>query len=161
MQGNNSNLEKVRSWGGEFALDWHPSHQWRLQAAYAHVRLQGVHTQDLIGDMQVKIHEGATPQHQLSLRSNHIFGSGFNLNLSARHVSQTLQYGLNELEPSVIKPYAALDARLSWQVDRQLELALMGKNLLTNRHTEFADTVPFTRAYDVQRTLFFTALWRF
>jgi hypothetical protein len=51
--------------------------------------------------------------------------------------------------------------RLAWLVDRQLELALVGKNLLTNRHTEVVDTIPFTRAYDVQRTFFFTALWRF
>ena len=161
LQGNNSNLEKVRSWGGEFALDWHPNSQWRLQAAYANVRLKGVHTGDLIGDMQIKIYEGATPQHQFSLRSNYSFGKGFNLNLLARHVSKALHYGINDLEPTVIKPYAALDVRLAWLVDRRFELAMVGKNLLTNRHTEFIDTVPFTRAYDVQRTLFFTALWRF
>jgi outer membrane receptor for monomeric catechols len=83
------------------------------------------------------------------------------LNLLARHVSKALHYGINDLEPTVIKPYAALDVRLAWLVDRRFELAMVGKNLLTNRHTEFIDTVPFTRAYDVQRTLFFTALWRF
>ena len=161
LQGNSSNLEKVRSWGGEFALDWHPNSQWRLQAAYAHVRLQGVHTGDLIGDMQVKIYEGATPQHQFSLRSNYAFGKGVNVNLSARHVSKALHFGINDLAPTVIQAYAALDVRLAWPVDRQLELAMVGKNLLTSRHTEFVDTVPFTRAYDVQRTLFFTAVWRF
>jgi iron complex outermembrane receptor protein len=161
LQGNNSNLEKVRSWGGEFALDWRPNSQWQLQVAYANVRVEGVHTGDLIGDMQVKIYEGATPQHQFSLRSNYSFGQGLNLNLAARHVSKALHYGINDLEPTVIEPYAALDMRLAWLVDRQLELALVGKNLLTNRHTEFVDRIPFTRAYDVQRTFFFTALWRF
>ena len=161
LQGYNTNQEKVRTWGGEFSLDWHPSSQWRLQGAYAYVNIKGVYTGDLIGDMQVKSYEGATPNHQLSLRSNYAFGQGLNLDLSARYVSKTLHYGLNVLEPVVIQPYTALDARLAWQVDRQLELAVIGKNLLTNRHTEFIDTLPYTRAYDVQRTLFFTALWRF
>jgi len=76
-------------------------------------------------------------------------------------VSQTTHYGLNAFEPLVIRPYASLDARLAWQFDRQLEVAVMGKNLLTNRHTEFIDVLPYTRAYDVQRTLFLNALWRF
>jgi len=109
----------------------------------------------------VRAYEGSTPNHQLSLRSNYSFGSGLNLDLWARYVSQSLHYGLNTLEPLLIKPYSALDARLAWQVDRQLELAVMGKNLLTDRHTEFVDALPYTRAYDVARTLFFTALWRF
>ena len=161
LQGYNTNLDKVRTWGGEFALDWQPSSQWRVQGSYAYLHVQGVHTGDLIGDMQVKAIEGGTPQHQLSLRSNYSFGQGFNLDLWARRVSQTTHYGLNAFEPLVIRPYASLDARLAWQVDRQLEVAVMGKNLLTNRHTEFIDVLPYTRAYDVQRTLFLNALWRF
>jgi len=161
LQGYNSNLDKVRTWGGEFAFDWHPSSQWRVKGSYAYLHTQGVLTGDLIGDMQVKAIAGGTPQQQLSLRSNYSFGQGFNLDLWARHVSQTTHYGLNALEPMVIRPYASLDARLAWQVDRQLEVAVMGKNLLTNRHTEFVDILPYTRAYDVQRSLFLTALWRF
>jgi iron complex outermembrane receptor protein len=161
LQGYNTNQDKVRTWGGEFALDWHPNSRWRVQGSYAYLNVQGVHTGDLIGDMQVKAYEGATPQHQFSMRSNYTFGQGFNLDLWARHVSKTSHYALNSLEPLVINPYASFDARLAWQVDRQLEVAVMGKNLLTNRHTEFVDTLPYTRAYDVQRTLFLTALWRF
>jgi len=65
-----------------------------------------VYTGDLIGDMQIKAYEGATPQHQFSLRSNYTFGQGFNLDLWARHVSQTQHYGLNALQPLVIRPYS-------------------------------------------------------
>jgi len=161
IQGTNSNQDKIRTWGGEVALDWHPHSQWRIQGSYAYLHVQGVHTGDLIGDMQVKAYEGATPQHQWSLRSNYSFGQGLNLDLWLRQVSATQHYALNALEPWVIKAYATLDARLAWQVDRQLEVAVMGKNLLTNRHSEFVDTYPYTRMYDAQRALFLTALWRF
>jgi iron complex outermembrane receptor protein len=161
IQGYNTNQDKFRTWGGEFAVDWHPNSQWRVQGAYAYLHAQGVLTGDLIGDSQIKAYEGATPQHQLSLRSNYSFGQGLNLDLWARRVSATKHYALNAVDPFVIHAYVSLDARLAWQVDRQLELAVMGKNLLTNRHAEFADSFPYTRAYDVQRTLFLTALWRF
>jgi iron complex outermembrane receptor protein len=161
LQGYNTNQDKLRTWGGEFAVDWHPTSQWRIQGSYAYLKVQGAHTGDLIGDMQVKAYEGGTPQHQFSLRSNYSFAQGWNLDVWARHVSKTSHYTLNALEPLVVNPYASLDARLAWQMDRQLELAVMGKNLLTNRHTEFVDTLPYTRAYDVQRTLYITALWRF
>ena len=161
LQGYNTNQDKLRTWGGEFAVDWHPTSQWRIQGSYAYLKVQGAHTGDLIGDMQVKAYEGGTPQHQFSLRSNYSFAQGWNLDVWARHVSKTSHYTLNALEPLVVNPYASLDARLAWQMDRQLELAVMGKNLLTNRHTEFVDTLPYTRAYDVQRTLYVTALWRF
>ena len=161
LQGYNTNLDKMRSWGGEFALDWRPQSQWRIQASYAYLHMHGEHTGDLIGDMQVNSYEGGTPNHQISLRSNYSFAQGLNMDLWARHVSKTLHYGINALSPVTVQPYVTLDARLAWQVDRQLELAVMGKNLLTNRHTEFIDSLPYTRAYDVQRTLFFTALWRF
>ena len=162
LQGYNTNLDKIRTWGGEFALDWHPQNQWRLQASYAYLRMQGGNSGDLIGDMQYNAYLGSTPKHQISLRSNYAFGQGWNLDLSSRYVSKTLHYPINSIEPETVAPYVAVDARLAWQVDRQLEVAVIGKNILSNRHTEFIDTLlPYTRAYDVQRTLFLTALWRF
>ena len=124
--------------------------------------MQGGNSGDLIGDMQYNAYLGGTPNHQISLRSNYAFGQGWNLDLSGRYVSKTQHYPINSLAPQTIAPYVTLDARVAWQVDRQLELAVMGKNLLSNRHTEFVDTLlPYTRAYDVQRTLYLTALWRF
>ncbi len=161
IQGYNTNKEIAKSWGGEIALDWQPSSKWRVQGSYAYLRIQGVHTGDLFGDLQVNAFEGASPRHQFSLRSNYVFDRGINLDLWARRTSQTSHYVLNLTNPLVIGPYTALDARLAWQVDRQLELAIVGKNLLTDRHSEFISILPYTRAYDIQRRLFVTALWRF
>jgi iron complex outermembrane receptor protein len=161
IQGYNSNKELAKSWGGEIALDWHPSSKWRVQGSYAYLKIQGVHTGDLFSELQVSAFETASPRHQFSLRSNYVFDGGINLDLWARRNSQTSHFVLNVNDPVVIRPYTALDARLAWQVDRQLELAIMGKNLLNGRHSEFISILPYTRAYDIQRSLFVTALWRF
>jgi len=161
IQGYNTNKELAKSWGGEVALDWHPSSKLRVQGSYAYLKIQGVHTGDLFSELQVSAFETTSPRHQFSLRSNYIFEGGINLDLWARRNSQTVHYVLNVNDPVVIRPYTALDVRLAWQVDRQLELAMIGKNLLSDRHSEFISILPYTRAYDVQRSLFVTALWRF
>jgi hypothetical protein len=51
--------------------------------------------------------------------------------------------------------------RLAWQVNRSTELSVMGRNLLKNRHTEFINIFPVTRAYDVQRSALVQAVVRF
>jgi hypothetical protein len=42
-----------------------------------------------------------------------------------------------------------------------MELALLGRNLLQNRHSEFINIFPVTRAYDVQRSVMVQAVTRF
>lgn len=161
LQDASASQDKIRTWGGELALDWRPQNQWHIQASYSFLRMQGSNSAGLTNDIPLSAYLGGTPKHQIALRSNYAWGQGWNLNVSARYVSQAYYYPINSDTPETIAPYTALDARLAWQVDRQLELALLGKNLLSSRHTEFIDTAPNARAYDVQRSLFLSALWRF
>lgn len=161
LQDASASQDKIRTWGGELALDWRPQNQWQIQASYSYLRMQGSNSAGLSTDIPLSAYLGGTPKHQIALRSNYAWGQGWNLNVAARYVSQAYYYPINADTPETIAPYTSLDARLAWQVDRQLELALLGKNLLRNRHTEFIDTAPNARAYDVQRSLFVSALWRF
>jgi len=161
IQAYNTNMDAARTWGGEFSVDWHPSTTWRLQGSYSHLRIKGIHTGDLIGDLQVSVFENSSPKHQLSLRNNFNLDHGLNFDVWLRHTSQTSHYTLNSPIPVKIDPYFSLDTRLAWQVDRGLELAVIGKNLLTNRHSEFINMLPYTRAYDVKRSVMVSMLWRF
>jgi iron complex outermembrane receptor protein len=47
--------------------------------------------------------------------------------------------------------YAELDLRAAWQASRQIELAVVGQNLLHARHAEFGE--PGTRG-EIQRGVF-------
>jgi outer membrane receptor for monomeric catechols len=78
-----------------------------------------------------------------------------------RYNSGTAHYTLNTNALTPLPGYTGLDMRLAWQVNRSTELSLMGRNLLKDRHTEFINIFPVTRAYDVQRSALVQAVVRF
>lgn len=161
LSGYNTNLDKARSWGGEVSLEWHPYAWWKLQTSYSHVRIKGERTGDALGNIQLTSHENASPRHQISLNNNFSLAHNLNLDVRLRYQSETAFYTINTSEPTRIAAYTGLDMRLAWQVNRNTELSIMGCNLLKDRHTEFMNIFPTTRAYDVQRSALVQAVTRF
>mgnify|MGYP000088309309 CR=1 FL=1 len=90
------------------------------------------------------------PKHSWSLRSAHELAPGLQLDLSLRHVG-----GLPE---PAVPGYHELDARIAWQARPNLELALVGRNLLHDEHAEFG--VPGVRQ-TVGRSLTASAILQF
>ncbi len=161
LSGYNTNLDKARSWGGEVSLEWHPYSWWKLQSAYSHLRIKGTTTGDDLGDYQKIAHENGSPRHQISLNNNFSLAHDLNLDVRLRYQSETAFYTINSLEQVRIAPYTGLDMRLAWQVNRNTELSISGRNLLKDRHTEFMSILPTTRTYDVQRSALVQAVTRF
>jgi iron complex outermembrane receptor protein len=161
LAGYNSNLEKARSYGGEFSVEWHPRAWWKMQAAYSHLHVKGVHSGDQLGDIQVSAFENSAPRHQFSLDNHFSLAHNLNLNVRLRYNSETAHYTLNSMELTRLAPYTGLDMRLAWKPNRYTELSLQGRNLLKDRHTEFINIFPVTRAYDVQRSVLAQAVVRF
>ena len=52
-----------------------------------------------------------------------------------------------------IPPYHELDARLGWQATSNVELSVVGENLLHPRHLEFASNFVEEERTDVQRSV--------
>ena len=161
LAGYNTNLEKARSFGGEFLMEWHPRAWWKVQGSYSLLRVKGQLTGDLLGDVQVRAFENSAPRHQVTLRNNFSLASDLNLDVRLRYNSATAHYTLNSQGPTPLESYTGLDMRLAWQVNRSTELSVTGRNLLKNRHTEFINIFPVTRAYDVQRSALVQAVVRF
>lgn len=161
LSGYNSNVDKARSWGGELSLEWYPASWWKVQSSYSHLRIKGTHTGDLLGDIQVNANENGSPRHQVSLSNNFSLTQGVHLDVRLRYQSETSYFTLNTFELTKIAPYTALDMRLAWQVNRNTELSVLGRNLLKDRHTEFMNILPTTRAYDVQRSAMVQLVSRF
>ena len=161
VDGYNSNLDKARSLGGEFAVEWHPRPWWKVQASYSHLQVKGEHTGDLLGDTQVRAFEKSAPRHQVSLHNNFNLAHNLNLDVRVRYNSGTAHFSLNTQDLTHLPSYTGLDMRLAWKPGRHMELALLGRNLLQNRHSEFINIFPVTRAYDVQRSVMVQAVTRF
>lgn len=142
-------------------MEWHPRAWWKMQGSYSLLRVKGQLTGDPLGDVQVRAFENSAPRHQISLHNNFSLASDLNLDVRLRYNSQTAHYTLNSPSLTTLKPYTGLDMRLAWQVNRSTELSLLGRNLLRDRHTEFINIFPVTRAYDVQRSALVQAVVRF
>lgn len=161
LAGYNSNLDQARSWGGEFSMEWHPRAWWKIQGSYSLLRVKGQLTGDPLGDVQVRAFENSAPRHQVSLHNNFSLASDLNLDVRLRYNSETAHYTLNSLDLTRLPAYTGLDMRLAWQVNRSIEVSLLGRNLLKDRHSEFINIFPVTRAYDVQRSASVQAVVRF
>ncbi|MBK6975217.1 MAG: TonB-dependent receptor [Sterolibacteriaceae bacterium] len=132
---------EARTHGAELAVDWHPLQSWRLQAAYTYFRDR---ISDPLGAMREDGYRGKAPRHTASLRSSYNLGRDWQLDGWLRHTDRLA-------EPAV-PGYTELDLRLAWRVTRDLELSLVGQNLLHRQHLEWVgDYVP-TRRLEVERS---------
>jgi iron complex outermembrane receptor protein len=161
LAGYNTNVDKARSWGAEVSVEWHPQTWWKIQSSYSHLRVKGEYSGDSLGDIQVRAFENSAPRHQFSLQNNFSLGNDLNLNVRLRYNSETRHYTLNSTDMTRLAPYTGLDMRLAWQFNRNTELSVQGRNLLKDRHTEFINIFPVTRAYDIQRSAMVQAVVRF
>lgn len=151
----NLNLNDGRSEGAELLATFSPRASWRLIASYSYVHLdiQPHGTDENRGEFL----EGTTPRHQFSLRSLLDLPGGLQLDAQFRHSTEL------ERQPEIVSgpgidAYSELDLRLAWQASEQLELALVGQNLLHDRHVEFG--TPEARG-EIERGVYGKVTWQF
>ncbi len=90
------------------------------------------------------------PDYQWQLRSSFDLPRGFQFDLQLRHV--------DALPNPQVPAYTELDLRVAWLVGDALELAVAGRNLLHERHPEYADAA--TRS-EIDRSVYGQVRWRF
>jgi iron complex outermembrane receptor protein len=150
----NDNLTDGVSRGIETLVTFSPVQAWRLTASHAYVDLSlDPGGQDLNRGQSL---EGATPRHQLSLRSYLDIGSGFQLDALFRHQTDI------ERLPAIpsgegIDGYAELDVRVAWQIG-SVGLSVIGQSLLHDHHIEFGE--PLARG-GIERGVYAKIVWRF
>ena len=92
---------------------------------------------------------GNDPRHQWLLRSQFDLSPRVELDFHLRRVGA--------LPAPAVPAYTALDARLGWQLRRDLELSLLAQNLLGKRHSEFEGAAV---ASEFDRRLYLRLVWR-
>jgi iron complex outermembrane receptor protein len=140
------------AYGVEVAADWRASDWWRIQASYTYLQIQLELDRDS-GDTLSESAEGESPHHQVSLRSSMDIVSDVALDLWVRYV--------DDLPSQDVDSYFTLAVRLGWKLDRNVELSVVGQNLLDNQHPEykpeFIDTIPT----EVERGVYGKVTWQF
>lgn len=135
-------------YGVELALEWQPRDWWRLKGAYSFA--------------EMKTNQGATlteaqnqslPQHQFSVRSGMNLRKNIEADLWLRYV--------DGFDNGGVPSYFTMDLKLAWRPVKNLELALVGQNLLENRHREFRPEQFSTQVFEVERSVYGKVTWQF
>jgi iron complex outermembrane recepter protein len=113
--------------GGEIAPEWRPTTFWRLRGSYSylHMNLGKAPGSGDIGTAPTI--EGSSPGHEVTVQSSIDIRKSFQFDLAYRFISA--------LPGQLVPSYSTGDARLAWRRG-QLELSLVGRNLLQPSHFE-------------------------
>lgn len=143
------------SQGVEVNADLQVTPAWRLNAGYNYLdtdlRLKAGGT-----DYFNLLDETADPRHQVALRSYLDLSRGWQFDAALRWVDE-LRVNNNTV-PGTVPAYAELDLRLAWQVTRDIEVALLGRNLLHDQHPEFGAPTPMRE--ELQRSVWAKITWK-
>ncbi len=139
--------------GVEMAVDWRPVDWWHLKASYSYQQIL-MHLNKSSVDTISESVEGTTPHNQFFLRSSFDLPKNLELDLSPRY--------MDNLSSVKVDSYVELDARLSWKPFENLEMSLIGQNLLDNHHPEYIQSVIVeTGSTEIERSVFAKIEWRF
>ena len=150
------NLMEGKTYGLELAGNWQASPAWRLHGSYSWLKMDlraKAGGQGVLGFGAA----GSSPEHMLKLHS--LYKLTHNLELDAALYFNSQLSFTSQAGTFPVEKFTRLDLRLGWQPSRNVEVNLIGRNLLDKRRAEFiAEDVT---ANQVPRSLLLQAKWKF
>ena len=140
------------TYGMELTANWEIARWWRIQPSYTYLQMQ-LHKRSGSTDTVSEHDEGKSPHNQFTLRSSMDFPHDISLDCTVRYV--------DSLPALQIDSYVQLDVRLAWRPTRNVELSIVGQNLLDDRHPEFSPSFVATQRVEIQRGMYGKVTWRF
>jgi iron complex outermembrane recepter protein len=143
----------AKAYGLELSADWLARDWWRLTTGYAYQHMK-------VSDRSADIEdiEGLTPSSILTLRSSMDLGQHVQFDAWLRYVSSRTGFTLPRLS---VDAYTSLDLRLAWSPRKDLELSLVGQNLLDERHLEFVPDLLNSVPTEIERGVYAKVKWTF
>lgn len=138
--------------GFEMASQWQPAAWLNFNLAYTYTDIDLTPVNDPSADISEI--EGVDPNHQVSLRTMTNLSDRLTFDLWLRYVS--------ELPGIDVDSYLTLDARLAYQINSNLEVALVGQNLLEDHHAEYVPEIQIpNKPSEVERSVYVKLDWSF
>jgi iron complex outermembrane receptor protein len=139
-----------RIYGAELEATWQAAAWWRLMAGSTLLR-EDLHVKPGQADLNDGRGETFDPKGQFQVRSSLSLPRDIEFDLWARYVGQLADLGRGF---DVVPDYLTLDTRLGWSPIPNLDLAIVGQNLLDRQHVEFGSRL-------IERSVYGKATWRF
>ncbi|HMH27444.1 MAG TPA: TonB-dependent receptor [Steroidobacteraceae bacterium] len=144
------------TYGLEFTSNYQVTDTWSLHAGYTLLK-EHLHVKPGQVDINDALNETADPQHQFSLRSSLNLPRHMEFDTAVRWVD-TL-HNNNGAVVGTVPSYFEMDSHLAWHASDRLEFALVGQNLLHNRHAEYG--FPSPARPEIERTAYGKFTWHY
>lgn len=151
-----NNMLYAQSYGAELSLNWQMTNYWRNYLSYSFFKLD---SQPYAGVSSVfydlNRHEKSVPESQISLRTNFNVTREIDFDVWWRYTSSTIT------NQRFINDYFNADARIAWRPVKNLELSLIGQNLIQSQHIEYQGDFFMPQATYVPRGVYAKFDWQF
>lgn len=138
--------------GGELLVDWEVTDAWKLQASYSFLKVD-VSLDSGSTNLTGTTGEDSDPVNKFTLRSLLNLTDEIEFDGFLRFVDSVPYYSVDS--------YLELDLRLGWHITDDLEVSILGQNLLDNAHQEYvADFINVTPS-QIERSVFGRITWRY
>jgi len=147
--------------GAELSVDWLLAPTWRVQMSYAFTHVDMDDSANPFTQTQGLKEERSTARHTGSLRSQWNISANQQFDAWIRG-SSGIERTLSPYTTTIYVPgYVTLDLRYALKLNKDIELALSGRNLIGPRRIEYvADYLPATPVI-VEPSLLLSARWKF
>lgn len=143
------NKMKGESYGVDLSANWYVNSWWRINAGYSYA-ITDLHLKNASRDtislvLPVFVN---SPEQMMSLRSSWDVQKDWRVDLWMRYVDR--------LKSTYVAAYTNMDARIAWKASRNIELSVIGQNLLDKQQLQFfRDTATGLNNSEVQRSVYF------
>ena len=128
-----ANNVKGETWGFELSVDYQILDWWRLHAGYDFLQ-ENIYVNPGTVDLNAGFGDTADPENQIFLRSSMDLPHHIELDADGRWIDQ-VQFN-NGATTGTVPGYFELDLRVGWHITKNLEVSVVGQNLLQAQHPE-------------------------
>ncbi len=145
---------KAKTYGVEFSVDWQVNDWWQLEMNYSWLQVDAKrHTDGSIPQENENLIEDLSAHNVANFRSIMNLPDGWFLDAWVRYI--------DNLKSARIKANTALDLRIAKQVNKDLEISLVGQNLFDSRRQEFTEVFSGLGATQVEESWYAQVRWQF
>ncbi|HUB87342.1 MAG TPA: TonB-dependent receptor [Verrucomicrobiae bacterium] len=150
-----NNLEGC-TYGAELGATYQVLDWWQLHGSYDLLK-EHLYVKPGADDINDALNETADPEQQFQIRSSMDLPHDTELDAALRWVDEL--HNNDGATPGTVPSYFELDARLAWRPIKNLELSIVGQNLLHDHHPEYGFPSP-TRE-EIVRSVYGKVSWQF
>jgi len=144
------------TYGFEISADYQIFNWWRLHGGYDFLQ-ENIFVKPGQTDLDNALDETADPQNQVFLRSSMELPFHTELDVNARWIDKVEND--NNGVAGTVPSYAEMDVRLGWHAAKNLEISIVGQNLLHDQHAEAG--YPGSSQEQIVRSIYGKVSWKF